>query len=153
MNFLGNIIWLIFGGIIGAFAWSLAGLILCVTIIGIPFGVQCFKIAALVLWPFGKEIELGKEYWVAEWGWQPICDGYYPHKETIRYTYKDKKGQKVYITGGNFRVYLPYDIFETEDEAKTICNVKNSFGYEACEYESYMSEDIQKRVESGELLN
>ena len=59
MNLLGNIIWLIFGGIIAAISWSLAGVILCVTIIGIPFGIQCFKIAALVLWPFGKEVELG----------------------------------------------------------------------------------------------
>lgn len=59
MNFIGNIIWLIFGGIIAAVLWAAAGLILCITIIGIPFGVQCFKIANFVLWPFGKEIELG----------------------------------------------------------------------------------------------
>jgi uncharacterized membrane protein YccF (DUF307 family) len=59
MNFIGNIIWLIFGGILGAVLWFLAGLLLCVTIIGIPFGLQCFKIAQLVLWPFGREIELG----------------------------------------------------------------------------------------------
>ena len=60
MNFIGNIIWLLFGGIIAAIAWSLAGIILCATIIGIPFGIQCFKISIFVLWPFGKEIELGK---------------------------------------------------------------------------------------------
>jgi uncharacterized membrane protein YccF (DUF307 family) len=59
MSFIGNIIWLLLGGIIAAILWFLAGLILCVTIIGIPFGVQCFKIAGFVLWPFGKEIELG----------------------------------------------------------------------------------------------
>ena len=59
MNFIGNIIWLLFGGIIGAIFWAVAGLLLCVTIVGIPFGLQCFKIAQLVLWPFGREVELG----------------------------------------------------------------------------------------------
>ncbi|NMA69675.1 MAG: hypothetical protein GX958_09680, partial [Desulfitobacterium sp.] len=51
MNILGNIIWLLFGGILGTIAWLIAGLVLCLTIIGIPFGIQCFKIAQLVLWP------------------------------------------------------------------------------------------------------
>ncbi len=60
MNFLGNIIWLVFGGIFSSIAWFIAGLVLCITIIGIPFGLQCFKIAAFVLWPFGKEIEIGQ---------------------------------------------------------------------------------------------
>ena len=59
MSLIGNLIWLIFGGILGAIFWSIAGLILCITIIGIPFGLQCFKIAELVLWPFGKEVDLG----------------------------------------------------------------------------------------------
>lgn len=59
MNFIGNIIWLVFGGILAAILWLIAGLILCLTIIGIPFGLQCFKIALFVLWPFGREIELG----------------------------------------------------------------------------------------------
>jgi uncharacterized membrane protein YccF (DUF307 family) len=59
MNILGNIIWLVFGGLIAAIGWFLAGLILCITIVGIPFGLQCFKIARFVLLPFGKEVELG----------------------------------------------------------------------------------------------
>ena len=59
MNFIGNIIWLLFGGIIASIIWCIAGLILCVTVIGLPFGIQCFKISGFVLWPFGKEIELG----------------------------------------------------------------------------------------------
>lgn len=59
MRFLGNLIWLIFGGILGAAAWAAAGMLLCITVIGIPFGIQCFKIANLVLWPFGREVELG----------------------------------------------------------------------------------------------
>jgi uncharacterized membrane protein YccF (DUF307 family) len=59
MRLLGNIIWLVFGGILGAIAWFIAGLLLCVTIIGIPFGLQCFKIAGFVLWPFGRDVEIG----------------------------------------------------------------------------------------------
>jgi uncharacterized membrane protein YccF (DUF307 family) len=56
MNILGNIIWLIFGGLIAAIGYVIGGLVLCLTIIGIPFGLQCFKLAGLVLWPFGKTV-------------------------------------------------------------------------------------------------
>lgn len=56
MNFLGNLIWLIFGGLAAALGYVFGGFILCITIIGIPFGMQCFKIAGLVLWPFGKKV-------------------------------------------------------------------------------------------------
>ena len=59
VSFLGNVIWFIFGGLLGFLAWGLAGLLCCITIIGIPFGLQCFRIAKLVLWPFGKEVEIG----------------------------------------------------------------------------------------------
>lgn len=56
MKLLGNIIWFIFGGFFGALSWFLAGCLWSITIIGIPIGMQCFKIAGLSLWPFGKEI-------------------------------------------------------------------------------------------------
>ena len=56
MNFLGNLIWLIFGGLFSALGYFFGGIILCVTIIGIPWGVQCLKLAGLVLWPFGKKV-------------------------------------------------------------------------------------------------
>jgi uncharacterized membrane protein YccF (DUF307 family) len=56
MKFIGNIIWLLFGGILAAILWAIAGLLLCVTIIGVPFGVQCFKLAMLGLIPFGAGI-------------------------------------------------------------------------------------------------
>lgn len=59
MSIVGNLIWLVCGGIIGAVLWTIAGLLLCITIIGIPFGLQCLKIAGFVLWPFGREIEPG----------------------------------------------------------------------------------------------
>lgn len=56
MNFLGNLIWLIFGGFFAALGYFFGGIVLCLTIIGIPFGLQCFKLAGLVLWPFGKKV-------------------------------------------------------------------------------------------------
>ena len=56
MKLLGNLVWLICGGFITALMYWLAGLIMCITIIGIPFGVQLFKIGTLSLWPFGHEL-------------------------------------------------------------------------------------------------
>ena len=56
MNFIGNLIWLIFGGLAAALGYIVGGFILCLTLVGIPFGLQCFKIAGLVLWPFGRRV-------------------------------------------------------------------------------------------------
>ncbi len=56
MNLLGNLIWLIFGGLFAALGYAIGGLILCFTIVGIPFGLQCFKLAVMVLFPFGKKV-------------------------------------------------------------------------------------------------
>jgi uncharacterized membrane protein YccF (DUF307 family) len=57
MRILGNIIWLVFGGFAIFVEYILAGLALCATIIGIPFGLQAIKIGILALWPFGQRIE------------------------------------------------------------------------------------------------
>lgn len=54
MKILGNFIWLIFGGIIIAVEYFIGSLILMITIIGIPFGVQTLKMASLAIWPFGR---------------------------------------------------------------------------------------------------
>ncbi|HEX8703245.1 MAG TPA: YccF domain-containing protein [Myxococcaceae bacterium] len=57
MRLLLNLLWVILGGgFIIALEYLLGGLLLCLTIVGIPFGVQCFKMAGLGLLPFGKEI-------------------------------------------------------------------------------------------------
>jgi uncharacterized membrane protein YccF (DUF307 family) len=56
MNFFGNLIWIIFGGLFAALGYFLGGLVLCITVVGIPFGLQCFKIAGMVLAPFGKKV-------------------------------------------------------------------------------------------------
>ena len=55
MRTIGNILWFIFGGLLGGLAWVFAGRIWCITIIGIPVGLQCFKFATLAFWPFGKQ--------------------------------------------------------------------------------------------------
>jgi len=55
MNLLGNIIWLIFGGIIIAIEYFIGSIFLMLTIIGIPFGIQTLKMASLALWPFGRD--------------------------------------------------------------------------------------------------
>lgn len=56
MSVIGNIIWLIFCGLIVALGYLIGGILLCVTIIGIPFGIQAMKLAAAALTPFGKEV-------------------------------------------------------------------------------------------------
>ena len=57
MKILGNIIWLVFGGFAIFLEYIFAGIALCLTIVGIPFGLQSFKLGVLALWPFGQEIE------------------------------------------------------------------------------------------------
>lgn len=58
MNVLGNILWLLFGGIMIALEYIIAGFFMCMTVIGIPFGIQSFKLAAFALWPFGKTTQV-----------------------------------------------------------------------------------------------
>lgn len=57
MKILGNIIWIIFGGLIISLEYIMLGMIFCMTIIGIPFGLQLFKLGVLALVPFGQEVE------------------------------------------------------------------------------------------------
>ena len=56
MKFLGNILWLLFGGILVAVFYYIVGLLMCITFVGIPFGVQLFKFGTYSLWPFGHEL-------------------------------------------------------------------------------------------------
>lgn len=55
MRTIGNILWCLFGGLIGGLSWGFAGCVWCITIVGIPVGLQCFKFASLAFWPFGKQ--------------------------------------------------------------------------------------------------
>ena len=57
MKILGNIVWLIFGGLNIALEYFVASLVLMITIVGIPFGIATFRLGILALWPFGSHIE------------------------------------------------------------------------------------------------
>lgn len=79
MKTLGNILWFVFGGFILWLEWVLAGLLLCITLVGIPAGIQCFKIAGLCALPFKKEVErepvgfgttLFNILWIIVFGWE-----------------------------------------------------------------------------------
>ena len=61
MACLGNIIWMLCGGLVSALGYLIAGCIWCITIVGIPVGMQCFKLAGLALFPFGKDVTYGGE--------------------------------------------------------------------------------------------
>lgn len=77
MKTLANIIWFLFGGLWLGLSWALLGLLLCITILGIPLGTQCFKAAKLTFAPFGKHINLHVEkhpianvIWAIFIGWE-----------------------------------------------------------------------------------
>lgn len=78
MRLIGNILWVLFGGLILSVLWAIIGLIWCCTLIGIPIGVQCFKCASLVLWPFGRNVIFSNSMfnfllniiWIALFGWE-----------------------------------------------------------------------------------
>ncbi|MFO8002188.1 MAG: YccF domain-containing protein [Marinilabilia sp.] len=59
MSILGNLIWLVFGGIIVAIEYFIASILLMVTIIGIPFGLQTLKLGLVALWPFSQKVVPG----------------------------------------------------------------------------------------------
>jgi uncharacterized membrane protein YccF (DUF307 family) len=81
MSLLGNIIWLVFGGFIAALGYIIGGLGLCLTIIGIPFGIQSIKLGFASLAPFGKELVATPDaddtlhilfniIWLVAFGWE-----------------------------------------------------------------------------------
>lgn len=79
MKLLGNIIWLIFGGLVTAIEYFTSGIVWCLTIVGIPFGLQCFKLGLHMLFPFGAKIVdgnsvpvlgcIGNLIWLIFFGW------------------------------------------------------------------------------------
>lgn len=81
MSLLGNIIWLIFGGFLAGLGYILGGLAMCLTIIGIPFGIQSIKLGLSSMAPFGKNLESDSEsagclyivfnvLWLVLFGWE-----------------------------------------------------------------------------------
>lgn len=70
MKIVANIVWILFGGLALFFSWLIVGIFLCITVIGFPFGIQCFKYAKLSLAPFGKKVELNfKKFFVSNLLW------------------------------------------------------------------------------------
>ena len=57
MNFIGNVIWVVFGGLLLSLGYLFGGLVLCLTIVGIPFGVQIMRLGMFALWPFGGDVK------------------------------------------------------------------------------------------------
>lgn len=81
MSILGNIIWLIFGGLLAGLGYILGGIVLCLTIVGIPFGMQTIKIGLATFAPFGKEVReldnansvgrvIFNMIWILLFGWE-----------------------------------------------------------------------------------
>ena len=81
LNLLGNILWLIFGGAIAGVAYILGGLATCLTIVGIPFGIQAMKLGVAMFLPFGKEVRTSPDadsplrivlnvIWLILFGWE-----------------------------------------------------------------------------------
>jgi uncharacterized membrane protein YccF (DUF307 family) len=79
IRFLLNIIWLVLCGLWLAILYVIAGVIMCVLIITIPFGLQAFKLAGFILWPFGRTVVrrpdagagsvIGNILWLVLVGW------------------------------------------------------------------------------------
>ena len=59
MGCLGNFLWFLFGGAVSGLSWAFMGCLWCITIVGIPVGMQCFKFASLSFFPFGKDVQYG----------------------------------------------------------------------------------------------
>ena len=77
MRFIGNLIWIILGGFFIAASWFVLGVLLCITVIGIPLGSQCLKFARLSLAPFGKNVlvrflshPIINVLWAVFFGWE-----------------------------------------------------------------------------------
>jgi uncharacterized membrane protein YccF (DUF307 family) len=81
MSLLGNIIWLIFGGFLAGMGYLIGGAFLCLTIVGIPFGVQAMKIGVATFAPFGREVQEHEDansvmntifnmLWIILFGWE-----------------------------------------------------------------------------------
>lgn len=81
MSFFGNLIWLIFGGFLSGVGYILGGVVLCLTLVGIPFGVQAIKIGFATFAPFGREVRemenannpgnvIFNMLWIVLFGWE-----------------------------------------------------------------------------------
>jgi len=81
MSLLGNLIWLIFGGFLSGLGYIVGGLLLCITVVGIPFGLQAIKLGGATMTPFGRKIIEDEDpsnllklifnvIWIVLFGWE-----------------------------------------------------------------------------------
>ena len=80
MRTLGNVLWLVLAGFWLALGYTVAGVLACLTVVGIPFGIAAFRLAGFVLWPFGRTVVfkrkagvwslLGNIIWILLLGWE-----------------------------------------------------------------------------------
>lgn len=105
-------------------------------------------IEKLIEYTKDETIDLDRKYFVSEWSWTPIADGIYVYEEVIK-DCKTYENIKVYCTGTNYRTYLPWDIYDSEDDCTLITNFKNSFGYAWEEEQSSFLRKLGARNELG----
>lgn len=85
MSLIGNIIWLVFGGFLIVLGYMIGGLAICLTIIGIPFGIQMIKLGIAAVFPFGKRVVVGPDansllvtifnvVWLIFFGWALVLN-------------------------------------------------------------------------------
>ena len=77
MRLIGNILWLILGGLLLAASWAIIGLVLCVTIVGIPLGVQAFKMAGLTLTPVRQNRGVWRRCGIGAGQYRMVCVGWH----------------------------------------------------------------------------
>ena len=77
MKIISNILWAILGGIVLGALWLILGVLWCITIVGIPFGVQCFKLSRLSFMPYGVKVKtdilkhpIANIIWLVLFGWE-----------------------------------------------------------------------------------
>ncbi|MFP3896351.1 MAG: YccF domain-containing protein [Anaerolineales bacterium] len=80
MSLLGNIVWLIFGGLIAGLGYIISGVLLCLTVVGIPFGLQAIRLGIATFDPFGKSVVADETQsslkilfdvlWIVLFGWE-----------------------------------------------------------------------------------
>ena len=92
-----------------------------------------------------KDIELNKTYWVSEWTWNPMTDGYTCCEEVIRYK-QNIDGINVYTTGTSYRYYYAWDIYETKEDARKMSSFKDGFGYDWCPVEFVISKEKIEKI-------
>ena len=95
-------------------------------------------------------IDQSKPYWTSEWSWSPLYDGHSPCKHEKYPYYQEKDGLSFYATNNSYRVYAPWDLFETKEKCQELCQKKDQCGYEWDALYHDMLTEHGLKVEPGE---